>query len=167
MKINNKKPQTRRTRQRAALREVFAAAEGPLSAQEAHRRALRRGAPIGIATAYRAVARWVASGWLVPVEVAGGALRYERSDLAHHHHFHCEHCEQVFDVIGCAEGLAQLVPPGFKARSHQITIRGLCRECERRRRQRRARTKGNASSPATSDGAERRNDRPSEARGAN
>lgn len=165
MKINNKKPQSRRTRQRAALREVFAAAEGPLSAREAHRRASRRGAPIGIATAYRAVARWVASGWLVPVEVPGGTTRYERSDLAHHHHFHCDRCEQVFDVVGCAKGLGRLVPPGFRARSHQITIHGLCRECESRRR--RARPKGNASSRAASDGAKRKADRPSEARGAN
>ncbi len=129
MKINNKSAASRRTRQRAALRAVFEAAEGPLTPQEACARAGQSGAALGIATAYRAVARWVTSGWLIPVEIPGKAGRYERRDLAHHHHFHCDGCQRVYDVAGCAQGLGRLVPAGFSARAHHITIRGLCRTC--------------------------------------
>ncbi len=130
MNINKKKSrQRRRTRQREALRRVFETSNRPLTPSEACALARRRAPGIGIATAYRAVADWVASGWLARVALPDEAARYERTDLAHHHHFRCDHCARVFDLPGCAKDLRRLVPRGFRARTHQITILGVCGYC--------------------------------------
>ncbi len=122
----NKQKTVRRTRQREALRRVFEEAERPLTPAEARDRIGNRA---GIATVYRAVARWADEGWLSAVQLPGEPTRYELRDLEHHHHFHCEQCRRVFDIRGCPSGIGRMAPRGFRVRAHQITFQGICREC--------------------------------------
>jgi len=122
----------RSTRQRDTLREVFAAAGRPLGPQEALELAQRQFASLGIATVYRAIKDLVEEGWLVPVTV-GSTARFELADRGHHHHFYCEACDRAFDISGCTGDLSRLVPEGFVADSHELTINGLCGACAGKR----------------------------------
>jgi Fur family ferric uptake transcriptional regulator len=56
-------------------------------------------------------------------------VRYEPTDRGHHHHFLCRACDEVFDIHGCAEGVAKLAPPGFDLQGHEITLYGQCSDC--------------------------------------
>lgn len=119
----------RKTRQRDSIRGVFDAARRPLHAQEVLERAREQHPGVGIATVYRNLNLLVDEGWLKPVELPNEPVRYERSDLSHHHHFQCSACGRVFDVDGCVGDLDRLAPPGFRIRSHEILLYGTCATC--------------------------------------
>jgi Fur family ferric uptake transcriptional regulator len=120
-------PQTRQTRQQAAIREAFLASDRPLSPQEVLEDAGSRAAGIGLATVYRQIKSLVVEGWLVTVELPGQPARYELSGKRHHHHFHCRACGRMFDIPGCPGRLA--APAGFTIEDHEITLYGRCPEC--------------------------------------
>lgn len=118
----------RNTKQREAIREVFLREMRPLSPTEVLSLVQEDVSTIGIATIYRALKKLVDGGWLVPLTV-GGSTRYERSEMGHHHHFHCEECDRTFDIKGCVGDLSKMVPEAFKILSHELTIIGMCRSC--------------------------------------
>lgn len=122
----------RKTRQKEAIREAFEAAGRPLSPQEALDVAQREVDKLGIATVYRNIRSLVESAWLVPVEMADGTTYYERAGKAHHHHFHCDDCNRVFDMDGCALTSGKLGPRGFQVRRHEIVLYGTCADCRKR-----------------------------------
>lgn len=103
-------------------------ARRPLSVDEI--RAELAASGIGTATVYRILNRAVTAGELRRVELPGAPARFEPADLPHHHHFECDSCRRVFDVPGCAHGLASLTPKGFEVESHEIILRGQCPECK-------------------------------------
>ena len=99
----------------------------PVSADEI-RDGLRESG-IGIATVYRIVNKAAEEGEIIRVELPGAPARYEPADLPHHHHFECDACKRVYDVPGCASGVASLAPEGFAVESHEIILRGTCPDC--------------------------------------
>lgn len=99
----------------------------PLTVDEIRGALLATG--IGTATVYRIVNRAVESGQVVKVELPGSPARFEPAGLPHHHHFECDSCRRVFDVPGCAKGVGGLAPEGFEVASHEIILRGQCRDC--------------------------------------
>ena len=119
----------RNTRQREAIRQAFDLAGRPLSPQEVHSAAQDDVPQLGIATVYRALARFVADGTLVPVELPGEPARYELAGLSHHHHFQCRGCGRVYDLQGCPGNMEQLTPRGFKLEAHELTLYGRCATC--------------------------------------
>ena len=118
----------RSTKQRETIRFVIENEGRPLSTGEIHSLAQKKTPGLGIATVYRAVKQLVAEEWLVTVRVAG-TIRYERSNIGHHHHFHCGECDRTFDIPGCVEGLNKLVPDRFRLISHELTLVGICASC--------------------------------------
>ena len=118
----------RSTKQREAIRSVFAEAGRPLTVVEAHELVLVKVPSLGIATVYRAVKDLLDQEWLTSIEV-GGATRYELANLGHHHHFHCDACDRTFDIPGCVGDLQKLVPDSFRLVSHQLTLVGECETC--------------------------------------
>lgn len=88
-----------------------------------------RDSGIGTATVYRIVNRAVEAGDVMRVELPGAPARFEPTGLPHHHHFECDSCRRVFDVPGCAKGIGGLAPAGFDVTSHEIILRGQCRDC--------------------------------------
>ena len=119
----------RRTRQRAAIREAIEGAGRPLSPQEILDAAQGDIPGLGVATVYRTIRALVDEEWLREVELPGEASRYEVAHLDHHHHFHCNQCDRVFDMDRCPGSLRELAPRGFRVESHEIILYGCCPEC--------------------------------------
>lgn len=119
----------RNTRQREAIWRTLVEAGRPLSPLEILAESLPRVGSLGIATVYRTVKSLTEEGRLVPVELPGQPMRYERSGLAHHHHFCCTRCDRVFELEGCALVREPKTPRGFKIEGHEVTLYGTCREC--------------------------------------
>ena len=119
----------RNTRQKQAIRDVFAEADRPLSPEEALRAAHRHHKRLGIATVYRNIKALVEDGWLVPVGVPGKSVRYELSGKKHHHHFHCNRCDKVYELEGCVASAKPRVPKGFTLLAHEFYLFGFCSTC--------------------------------------
>lgn len=119
----------RRTQQRDAIQDALKRADRPLSPQEIHESAGRDVENLGMATVYRNVKAMVDDGWLRTVDLPGAPSRYELADKEHHHHFHCNRCDRVFEVEDCPGSLQGLAPEGFQAESHEIILYGRCPEC--------------------------------------
>ena len=122
-------PASRSSKQRTALQSALASAGRPLLAQEVLRHAQRDVPGLGIATVYRNLKTMVEQGDVLLVVLPGEAPRYERANLAHHHHFRCTACGTVFDIHACPRNLASLAPDGFRLERHELTLYGLCRDC--------------------------------------
>lgn len=120
---------SRKTEQRAAIRQVFEETQRPLNAQEVLERAQAHYESLGIATVYRNLKSLVDEGWLATVELPNEPARYELADLEHHHHFQCSTCSRVFDIPGCAQGVKSLAPEGFEVTHHEVLLYGVCPEC--------------------------------------
>lgn len=121
----------RNTQQREAIRKAITRAGRPLSPQEVHESARSEVPRLGLATVYRTLNKLLEDQWIVPVELPGESVRYERAGKGHHHHFHCRSCDQVYEVEGCVGSLHALTPPGFATESHEIVFYGLCVTCNR------------------------------------
>jgi Fur family ferric uptake transcriptional regulator len=126
------KPLKRRTRQRHAIREAISHAGRPLSVHEILTIASQDQPGLGIATIYRTIKALTVEGSIHEVALAGADVRFELSDLHHHHHFHCRRCDKVFEMEGCPENLRLLTPKGFRMESHDLVITGLCASCVRK-----------------------------------
>jgi Fur family ferric uptake transcriptional regulator len=126
---SDKGVQQRNTRQKAAIREVFLAMDRPLGPQEVLEHAGSRKTGLGIATVYRNIKSLVEEGWLTPVGLPGEPDRYEVAGKAHHHHFHCERCQKVFDLPGCPVQLKASLPEGYVSTRHELVLYGKCPSC--------------------------------------
>ena len=117
------------TRQRQVLIDVFEAAKRPLTPGEICDAARKELPSVGIATVYRAIRQFLSEGRVRVVEVPGAAPHYERATHDHRHFFLCQHCRQLFDLIGCMGGFSSLAPRGFRVRHHEIVLYGECAAC--------------------------------------
>ena len=135
----------RATRQNTAIREAIEAAGRPLSPTEVLDEARRHVAALGLATVYRNLKALVDEGAIQVVTLPGEVPRYEVARHGHHHHFRCDACQRVFDVHQCPGDLAGLAPPGFAVSRHEITLYGLCSDCQ-------PSAKGRAKKPAAKHG---------------
>ena len=119
----------RATKQRAAVRDVIAGANRPLTPKEILEIAKPRVPGLGIATVYRAVKGLTDEGAIRAVDLPTQGSRYEAAH-GHHHHFQCRKCDRVFDVHGCPGHLPQMaLPPGFVVDDHEVTLYGRCGDC--------------------------------------
>lgn len=119
----------RKTRQRDAIRAVFACSKRPLAPLEVLTEARTTVPGMGIATVYRTLKSLVEDGYLKSIEIPGRTTCYEISNLDHHHHFYCQACGKVYDVEGCLAEVGQMCPSGFQIKSHEIFLYGLCPTC--------------------------------------
>jgi Fur family transcriptional regulator, ferric uptake regulator len=122
----------RSTRQRAAVRAVFADLEGFLSAQAVHARLRSAGDGVGLSTVYRAVPSLADDGELDALRTDSGETLYRRCSRQHHHHLVCRGCGLTVEVAGPAvEQWADRVADqhGFADVSHTLEIFGTCADC--------------------------------------
>ena len=122
---------TRRTGQRQAIENAINDAEGPLSPQEIHTRAVADVPSLSLATVYRTLQRLRLENLVAPVAIPGQADRWESAESAarHHHHFHCHRCDAVYDIVGCVPSVEELAPSDFEVSGHELMLTGTCRRC--------------------------------------
>jgi len=120
----------RTTRQRHAIRQALHLAERPLLPMEILDLARTIVPALGLATVYRNLKLLVDAQEVQPVELPGEPARYELHGHPHHHHFHCRTCHKVFDVHACPGNMQSLAPPGFVVDGHELTLYGVCGECQ-------------------------------------
>jgi Fur family ferric uptake transcriptional regulator len=120
----------RQTRQRDAILRVLHAAGGPLPVAEIHALAQKK-SKVGIATVYRTLKMLQQNEQIRAVTLPSGETRYESEPQAHHDHFQCRVCRQVFDLDACPLRLksGSKLPGGFLVEDHQMLLYGLCPSC--------------------------------------
>jgi Fur family ferric uptake transcriptional regulator len=122
----------RSTRQRSAVRAVFADLEGFLSAQDVHARLRSAGDGVGLSTVYRAVQSLADDGELDSLRTDSGETLYRRCSRQHHHHLVCRGCGLTVEVAGpTVERWADRIADehGFADVSHTLEIFGTCADC--------------------------------------
>jgi Fur family ferric uptake transcriptional regulator len=119
----------RNTRQRNVIRAVFDGAERPLSIEEVLALAQRARKRVSLSTVYRFVRSLVDDGSLDVIELPGQGAYYELAGKAHHHHFSCIRCGRAYELDGCVRIEDLVLPKGFSAVSHDLSVAGVCAAC--------------------------------------
>lgn len=123
----------KRTPQRQAILSALADADRPLTAEEIAGR--MSGKRPGLPTIYRNLERFVQEGWAECLLGSDQIQRFVRCCSPHpHHHILCEGCGRTAEIDcpglgGAFDELAKAM--GFKVTRHQLTLFGLCAECQR------------------------------------
>jgi Fur family ferric uptake transcriptional regulator len=120
---------SRRTEQRGAIRRAVETAPGPLRPVDVLAAARKHVPGLGIATVYRNLKTMVESGILQAVELPGEPSRYEIAGKKHHHHFRCDACDRVLDVVGCSRSIDRATPGKFEVNGHELLLYGRCPDC--------------------------------------
>jgi Fe2+ or Zn2+ uptake regulation protein len=120
----------RRTRQREIVLKVIGRARCHLTAEEVHARARALSPGIGLATVYRTLELFAATGVAEPAHLADGRVRYGLA-AKHHDHAICLRCGTWESLTACAlPRPPRQVPSGFKVTGHQLELYGLCAACQ-------------------------------------
>lgn len=117
------------TAQRQIILATLMKSRTPLDAETLHK-AHRQ---IDIATIYRILDQFQASGMVSLVMFKDGKKRYECVGTSHHHHLVCDDCGKVTDItIPDEEYIMAAVTKrhGFQTRSHAFELFGLCKACQ-------------------------------------
>jgi Fur family transcriptional regulator, peroxide stress response regulator len=86
---------------------------------------------ISLATVYKTLHLFLASGIIREVSPHHGSLRIE-PNASRHHHFICLECHAITDLESSAMDEAPLknsVPYGYRIEQVSMEVRGLCRQC--------------------------------------
>ena len=84
-------------------------------------------------TVFRIVNILTDKGLTKPIQFNDGKLRYEHSLKAEHHHFICENCGIVEDIMDCnIELLEKNIKKnkGLIIKRHSLEFFGLCKKCQ-------------------------------------
>ncbi len=122
--------QSRKTRQKDAIRAAFLGADRPLSPEEVLRYARELVEGVSIATVYRNIGTLVEESWLTSIALPGETARYEVAGKEHHHHFRCNQCRKVFEMPGCGVQFKPNLPKGFQVTGHEFFLSGNCAACQ-------------------------------------
>ncbi len=117
------------------LGEVLKADDHP-SAESIHARVRKRMPTVSLDTVYRTLATFEAFGIISRLHICSGRISYDPV-RKRHDHFVCVECKRVFDCQ--IPGIDELPIPAEvtawgEIASVQLELRGICKECLRRRR---------------------------------
>lgn len=127
----------RRGSARIAVVEALADYDCAVTALQLESEMQRRGARVGRASIYRALAELEKLHLVQRLEAERGTASYERVDPSGHHHHHaiCRRCGRVepFEdrALERAIGAVSKQVP-FEVAEHEVVLRGLCDRCARR-----------------------------------
>jgi Fur family transcriptional regulator, ferric uptake regulator len=122
----------RNTSQRKILEDIIASSETPLSVQDILSKGKKRIRSLNQATVYRNLKIFVENEWLKVVSHPTLGHLYEIKEKDHHHHFHCQKCDKVYQLDGCPLKKIGISPPGFVLEDHEVYLSGICANCNRR-----------------------------------
>jgi Fur family ferric uptake transcriptional regulator len=121
----------RATPARAQVLGVLLAAHQPLSHHEVEQ-ALIGHKRVDRVTVYRVLEWLVGEGLAHRIAGDDRVWRYKaQADGAAsgHAHFKCERCGAIFCLDNTSTAYALMLPPGYRSRTVELTIRGLCAGC--------------------------------------
>lgn len=124
------------THQRQVIYEVMQSMQGHPSPEEVYLEVRARVPAISLATVYKNIHIFLASGILREVSPHHGSLRIETNSKPHHH-LVCTQCRNIQD-IGEIELLGFSgyrpnrgnMPHGFLAQRFAVDVLGLCADCQ-------------------------------------
>jgi Fe2+ or Zn2+ uptake regulation protein len=121
--------------QRRAIAQVLVGEHVHLTAEQVHDLARSRLPEISRATVYNTLNELVAMGELLEVEVADGPKRYDPNVVQPHDHLVCDRCQSIRDLPrpGPQPAISAGTVDGFCVTRVEVTYRGLCPTCARRR----------------------------------
>ena len=120
------------TRQREAVLQVILESQNHLTANEVFNHAKELLPTISFATVYNSLRFLKESGHITEVSFGNGASRFDRTTSRHDHAL-CTKCGKLVDMhIDLPHELAELATKfsNFQAESLELTLRGLCPECQ-------------------------------------
>ncbi|MBL0313327.1 MAG: transcriptional repressor [Holophagaceae bacterium] len=122
----------RQTPQREGILRVLNASDRPLTVEEISARMGEDRS--GLPTIYRNLERFILEGWAENILGQDQVMRFVRCNSKHHHHhLQCEQCGRMVevDICGVEDSLRQLeVSSGFQITKHQLSLFGLCSDCQ-------------------------------------
>ena len=125
------------THQRQIIYEVMQSMHGHPSPEEVYVQVKELVPAISLATVYKNIHLFLASGILSEVSPHHGSLRIEMKNQPHHH-LVCTRCRSIQDIpesdllefAGCRPA-AQTLPNGFLAQRLSVDVLGLCANCQK------------------------------------
>jgi Fur family transcriptional regulator, peroxide stress response regulator len=123
------------TRQRRRVYDVILQKRDHPTVEDVFIRAKQTMPDISMATVYNCLDALVKCGLIRHVNLDRAATRY-CPNMKEHSHFYCDECGSVFDVDFTASGhrAGLKVPEGFTVKQFDVSIRGVCRDCARRKK---------------------------------
>lgn len=87
---------------------------------------------LSLGTVYRNLTQLADNGLISKLNIPGDPVRFD-GNIQEHNHFICEECGQIYDLendlVGYVDnGLDKL---GFKIKSSQILLKGICAGCNK------------------------------------
>ncbi|HKE55566.1 MAG TPA: transcriptional repressor [Pyrinomonadaceae bacterium] len=119
------------TKQRRAVLQVIREADEHLTANQVFELARERLPGISFATVYNSLRYLKNEGLIGEIRFAANCSRYDRK-LERHDHAICNNCGKLVDLeLSIPTGLLKKAAKRskFKARSIELTLRGLCPDC--------------------------------------
>ena len=106
-----------------------------MTAEDVYKRLLELEEKIGLATVYRVLTQFEASGLLIRHNFEGGRAAFELNDESHHDHMVCVECGEIFEFSDRAIEQRQqktAEKAGFVLQDHSLYLYGVCRGMQER-----------------------------------
>ena len=122
------------TPQRRAIVEFLQSAIEHPTADEVLTAVNRKFPMTSRATVYNTL-NWLKGEGLVREVYEGGLVRYD-PNVSEHHHFVCRQCGKVEDIECSSISTLQIckLPGNPKIESYEVTVRGLCADCRKKKK---------------------------------
>ncbi len=123
------------TRQRRRVYDVVLQKRDHPTVEDVFIRAKQTMPDISMATVYNCLDALVKCGLIRHVNLDRAATRY-CPNMKEHCHFYCDECGGVYDVdfAGNNRQAGLKMPEGFTVNQFDVSIRGVCRDCARRKK---------------------------------
>ncbi len=128
------------TNQRALIVRTALATHEHFTAEELLDRCRRVDPRVSRATVYRTLAVLEDAGFVEGLDTGDGGRRFEHViGHAHHDHMVCSSCSRIFEFVDeelerRQEAAAKRI--GFRIERHSLRIHGVCRDCQRSKKER-------------------------------
>ncbi len=122
----------KQTKARIAVLSALEESKVPMDASEIHKQIQKSNSDVDLATIYRILEKFEASGIAHRVNLNKDRFHYELLSLPHHHHVVCKVCGKVQDIQDCdLSTVEQSVKEnlGFAIQNHRLEFFGFCKNC--------------------------------------
>ena len=124
------------TKERSAVLRAFMESERHITAEALYRKMKEAGSSIGLATVYRTLNLFCASGLAEQRQFGDGQARYELTyNVNHHDHLICKECNRIIEFENEEiEVLQEKVAKenNFTIFTHKLELYGICGDCSKK-----------------------------------